>query len=316
MLAVARSLGRFNFLIRTCCIIDFPVNRHASMSADVQSLLRSKHVGFLGSGQMAQALAQGFLGNGILKGSQVTMTDRFSNTPAEAHLFEPIKRLQEKFGIEYLQTNDVMAKKSHIIFACVKPNVILPALKDINACLNDKLIISIAAGTTLDQIKQVLPSSARLIRIMPNTPCLVQAGTAVYSNGPEVKPDDVQILKALCAPIFNLFEEVPESLINPVSGISGCGPAYMFLIAEALADGGVRMGVPRQLAHKLAVSMMAGSAALMEKTGENPAKLKNDVCSPGGATIAAVHALEEGGVRAAIINAVRAATLRSEELAP
>ncbi|KAF5404295.1 Pyrroline-5-carboxylate reductase [Paragonimus heterotremus] len=288
MLAVARSLGRFNFLVRTCCMIDFPVNPHASMSTDVQSLLRSKHVGFLGSGQMAQALAQGFLGNGK----------------------------SAKFGIEYLQTNDVMAKKSDIIFACVKPNIILPALKDITACLNDKLIISIAAGTTLDQIKQVLPSSARLIRIMPNTPCLVQAGTAVYSNGPEVKPDDVQILKALCAPIFNLFEEVPESLINPVSGISGCGPAYMFLIAEALADGGVRMGVPRQLAHKLAVSMMAGSAALMEKTGENPAKLKNDVCSPGGATIAAVHALEEGGVRAAIINAVRAATLRSEELAP
>ncbi|KAF6775472.1 hypothetical protein AHF37_05949 [Paragonimus kellicotti] len=104
---------------------------------------------------MAQALAQGFLGNGILKGSQVTMTDRISNTPAEAHLFEPIKRLQEKFGIEYLQTNDVMAKKSDIIFACVKPNVILPALKDIKACLNDKLIISIAAGTTLDQIKQI-----------------------------------------------------------------------------------------------------------------------------------------------------------------
>ncbi|KAF8569391.1 hypothetical protein P879_06082 [Paragonimus westermani] len=101
MLAVARSLGRSGILIRACCMIDFPVNRQASTSADVQSLLRSKHVGFLGSGQMAQALAQGFLGNGILKGSQVTMTDRISNTPAEAHLFEPIKRLQEG-SVEYV----------------------------------------------------------------------------------------------------------------------------------------------------------------------------------------------------------------------
>ncbi|VDP89397.1 unnamed protein product [Echinostoma caproni] len=207
-----------------------------------------------------------------------------------------------------------MAKKSDVILACVKPNVILSALSEIAKELDSKLVVSVAAGITLEQMKQVVPKTTRLVRIMPNTPCLVQAGTAIFSRGATVTNEDIAMTTSLCSSIFNVFEEIPESLINAASGISGCGPAYMFLIAEALADGGVRMGVPRPLAHKLAVSTMFGAAAMMEKTGENPSKLKNDVCSPGGATIAAVHALEEGGVRAAIMNAVQAAAVRSEEI--
>ncbi|CAH8452195.1 unnamed protein product [Dicrocoelium dendriticum] len=152
------------------------------------------------------------------------------------------------------------------------------------------------------------------MRVIPNTPCLVRAGTAVFAVDPSVRIEDIKVVKYLCSSIFEVFEEIPESLINASSGISGCGPAYIFLVTEALADGGVRMGVPRRLAHKLAVSMIAGAAAMMEQTEADPAKLKNDVCSPGGATIAAIHALEEGGVRAAFMNAVRAATERSEHI--
>ncbi|THD23673.1 Pyrroline-5-carboxylate reductase [Fasciola hepatica] len=282
-------------------------------STGVTNLTSSKHFGFLGSGQMAQAMAKGFLSGGSLKGSQVTMTDRFG-PDTNAHLFQPVGQIKEKYGIEYLQNNNEMAKKSDVIFACLKPNVILSALNEIAKELNNKLIISVAAGITLTQIQEVVPESTRVVRIMPNTPCLVQAGTAVFSRGSTVTDEDIAMTSGLCSSIFNVFEEIPESLISAASGISGCGPAYMYLIAEALADGGVQMGLSRPLAHKLAVSTMAGSAAMMERTGENPSKLKNDVCSPGGATIAAVHALEQGGVRAAIMNAVRAAAVRSDEL--
>ncbi|TPP63605.1 Pyrroline-5-carboxylate reductase [Fasciola gigantica] len=165
----------------------------------------------------------------------------------------------QKYGIEYLQDNNEMARKSDVIFACLKPNVILSVLNEIAKELNNKLIISVAAGITLTQIQEVVPESTRVVRIMPNTPCLVQAGTAVFSRGSTVTDEDIAMTSGLCSSIFNVFEEIPESLISAASGISGCGPAY------------------------------------------------NDVCSPGGATIAAVHALEQGGVRPGkSMNAVQA----------
>ncbi|TGZ75078.1 hypothetical protein CRM22_000589 [Opisthorchis felineus] len=284
------------------------------MSSESTRLLDTKHVGFLGSGQMAQALAKGFLSAGILKGEQVIMADVFSTSSADAHLFEPIKRLQDVYGIEYVQMNDVMAKKSDIIFICVKPHIVRPTLKEISHVFDGKLVISVAAGVTLEQLSQVVLQSTRLIRIMPNTPCLVGAGTAFFACGPSASAEDVLLTKVLCSSIFNVFEEIPETMFDAATGISGCGPAYMYLIVEALTDGGVRIGLPRQLAHKLAVSTMLGSAIMMEKTGENPAKLRGDVCSPGGATIAAIHTLEEGGLRATIMNAVKAAAVRSGEL--
>ncbi|TGZ75077.1 hypothetical protein CRM22_000589 [Opisthorchis felineus] len=242
------------------------------------------------------------------------MADVFSTSSADAHLFEPIKRLQDVYGIEYVQMNDVMAKKSDIIFICVKPHIVRPTLKEISHVFDGKLVISVAAGVTLEQLSQVVLQSTRLIRIMPNTPCLVGAGTAFFACGPSASAEDVLLTKVLCSSIFNVFEEIPETMFDAATGISGCGPAYMYLIVEALTDGGVRIGLPRQLAHKLAVSTMLGSAIMMEKTGENPAKLRGDVCSPGGATIAAIHTLEEGGLRATIMNAVKAAAVRSGEL--
>ncbi|CAL8107453.1 unnamed protein product [Calicophoron daubneyi] len=286
----------------------------AGMSTEIKDLIATKHFGFLGSGKMAQALASGFLASGCLKGSQVTMTDVFGTSGADAKLFEPIKQLQMSYGIEYMQCNKTMGKKSDVIFACVKPNIIISALEEMSSCLDNKLIVTIAAGITTNRIKKVVPDSTRIIRIMPNTPCLVQCGTGIFCRGPGAVDQDVELVKSLCSTTFPVFEEVPESLINPASAVSGSGPAYIYMIAEAMADGGVLVGIPRPVAHRLAVSTILGAATMMLKTEEEPGKLKNDVCSAGGTTICAVKALEDGGVRAAFINAVKAATDRSAEM--
>ncbi|TGZ75079.1 hypothetical protein CRM22_000589 [Opisthorchis felineus] len=208
----------------------------SAMSSESTRLLDTKHVGFLGSGQMAQALAKGFLSAGILKGEQVIMADVFSTSSADAHLFEPIKRLQDVYGIEYVQMNDVMAKKSDIIFICVKPHIVRPTLKEISHVFDGKLVISVAAGVTLEQLSQVVLQSTRLIRIMPNTPCLVGAGTAFFACGPSASAEDVLLTKVLCSSIFNVFEEIPETMFDAATGISGCGPAYVISINCALEN--------------------------------------------------------------------------------
>ncbi|CAH8458314.1 unnamed protein product [Heterobilharzia americana] len=211
------------------------------MSTDVKSLLAKKHFGFLGSGNMSQALVKGFLSSGIIDGSQITMTDRYGLSFPDA----------EKYGVEYIQTNEPMVEKSDIVFACVKPHVLIPELKCLSNRLNDKLLISIAAGITLDQMQQVLPKSTRIIRIMPNTPCLVGVGTAVYAHTSSVTEQEVQLITTLCSSIFPVFEAIPETLFNAAVGVVGSAPAYIYMVAEAITDAGVLLGLPRSTAEKL-----------------------------------------------------------------
>ncbi|VDP27926.1 unnamed protein product [Schistosoma mattheei] len=186
------------------------------MSADMKTVLASKHYGFMGSGNMSQALVKGFLASNVVTGSQVTMTDRYGLSFPDA----------EKYGVEYIQTNEPMVEKSDVVFACVKPHILLPALKSLSDRLNDKLLVSIAAGITLDQIQQAVPKSTRIIRIMPNTPCLVGVGTAVYAHTSSVTDEDINLISALCSSIFPVFEAIPESLFNAAVGVSGSSPAY------------------------------------------------------------------------------------------
>ncbi|CAH8458330.1 unnamed protein product [Heterobilharzia americana] len=197
-----------------------------AMSTDVKSLLAKKHFGFLGSGNMSQALVKGFLSSGIIDGSQITMTDRYGLSFPDAEFMVSLKTLCSKYGVEYIQTNEPMVEKSDIVFACVKPHVLIPELKCLSNRLNDKLLISIAAGITLDQMQQVLPKSTRIIRIMPNTPCLVGVGTAVYAHTSSVTEQEVQLITTLCSSIFPVFEAIPETLFNAAVGVVGSAPAY------------------------------------------------------------------------------------------
>ncbi|CAH8474257.1 unnamed protein product [Schistosoma guineensis] len=284
------------------------------MSADIKTVLASKHYGFMGSGNMSQALVKGFLASNVITGSQVTMTDRYGLSFPDAEFLIPLKALCSKYGVEYIQTNEPMVEKSDVVFACVKPHILLPALKSLSDRLNDKLLVSIAAGITLDQIQQAVPKSTRIIRIMPNTPCLVGVGTAVYAHTSSVTEEDINLISALCSSIFPVFEAIPESLFNAAVGVSGSSPAYIYMITEAITDAGVLLGLPRPIAQKLIVNTILGSAVMMQKTGKSTTELKNEVCSPGGTTIQGVYALEKGNLRATLMDAVQKVCARGEEL--
>ncbi|RTG89252.1 pyrroline-5-carboxylate reductase [Schistosoma bovis] len=284
------------------------------MPADIKTVLASKHYGFMGSGNMSQALVKGFLASNVITGSQVTMTDRYGLSFPDAEFLIPLKALCSKYGVEYIQTNEPMVEKSDVVFACVKPHILLPALKSLSDRLNDKLLVSIAAGITLDQIQQAVPKSTRIIRIMPNTPCLVGVGTAVYAHTSSVTEEDINLISALCSSIFPVFEAIPESLFNAAVGVSGSSPAYIYMITEAITDAGVLLGLPRPIAQKLIVNTILGSAVMMQKTGKSTTELKNEVCSPGGTTIQGVYALEKGNLRATLMDAVQKVCARGEEL--
>jgi pyrroline-5-carboxylate reductase len=175
------------------------------------------------------------------------------------------------------------------------------------------LVVSIAAGVTLEQLAAALGQSRRLVRVMPNTPCLVGASASGYAPGEAATPDDVALIDRLLNVVGIAFR-LPEHLLDAVTGLSGSGPAFVYAIIEALSDGGVRVGLPRDVATALAAQTVLGSARMVLETKLHPAVLKDQVASPGGTTIAGLHALERGGLRAALMDAVTSATQRSQEL--
>ncbi len=202
-----------------------------------------------------------------------------------------------------------------LILLCTKPNDAAEAVH--TACKlsqqSSLLVISIAAGITVAALEEAAGQRARIIRCMPNTPALVGKGAAAFCRGSRATPDDAESARRLLGAV-GLAVEVPERLMNAVTGLSGSGPAYVYLVIEALADGGVRAGLPRAEALRLAAQTVVGAAAMVLETGEHPAVLKDMVTSPGGTTIAGLARLEAGGLRAALIDAVEAATRRAAEL--
>ncbi|XP_026468928.1 pyrroline-5-carboxylate reductase 3-like [Ctenocephalides felis] len=209
-----------------------------------------------------------------------------------------------------------------IIFICVKPQYFKSMASSLEEDyekhpveLKDKVWVSIMAGVTLDKIKDTLGfyPSPKIIRTMPNTPVDVGAGVIVYTPGGNVTQDEAMKVRSLLQAI-SLCQEIPESIINSASALSGSGPAYIYQVIEALADGGVKMGIPRHLANQFAAQTVLGAAQMVLKTGKHPGLLKDEVCSPGGSTIAGVHELEKSGVRNAFMNAVQAAKMRNDEL--
>lgn len=262
-------------------------------------------IGFLGAGKMATALAQGWLQAGLSVREQVSASD-------------PIASARDHFtrttGAATLAENTRVVAQSDILILAVKPQNMPELLGEIRSSLKPHhLLISIAAGITLQQIAATLGNSSRIIRVMPNTPCLVGASASAFAASTAASEADIQLAERLLNTVGRVVQ-VPEKLLDAVTGLSGSGPAYVAIMIEALADGGVRMGLPRDLASMLAAQTVFGSAKMLLETGMHPAQLKDLVASPAGTTIAGLHALEQGGFRAALMDAVEAATLRAIEL--
>lgn len=261
-------------------------------------------VGFIGAGRMAQAMIRGFVSTGVIKPSNITASDQ------DRKMLNKVKDL----GVNTTHSNQDVVSKSQLIVLAVKPNIVRPVLQEVSQIVSrEKIIVSIAAGIPISTIEQELPAGSRVIRVMPNTPALVLAAASVLAPGQSVQPGDSDLVLDLLKTI-GICEPGSEKLLDAVTGLSGSGPAYAFTAIEALSDGGVKMGLPRDLAIKLAAQTLLGAAKMVLESGEHPGQLKDQVCSPGGTTIAAVHKLEKAGFRAALIDAVEAATQRAKEL--
>jgi len=261
-------------------------------------------IGFIGAGKMATALASGFVEQGVVPASNIIASD----------VYEAARDAFSKTvgGQVTHQISDAV-KGIDVLFLAVKPQVMEAVLAELTPNVsNETLIVSIAAGVKLSALEGALPDS-RLIRVMPNTPCLVGEGACGFSLGTRATRDDAAIVVNMLSTVGRV-SEVSESQLDAITGLSGSGPAYAFEIIEALSDGGVLNGLPRDVATQFAAQTLLGAAKMVLETGEHPGSLKDAVTSPGGTTIAGLHQLELGGVRAALMSAVKAATERSREL--
>ena len=260
---------------------------------------------FIGGGNMAEALLKGLLSGLKVAPERITATDVVS---------ERLTYLETTYGIHTSKENLQAVRDHDVMILAVKPQIIPEVLQGmLPAMTPDKLVISIAAGVTLHTLEQGLGAGMRVVRVMPNTPALVLAGAAGIAPGQAATSQDAELVERM----FNAVGRavvVNEGLMDAVTGLSGSGPAYVFAFIEALSDGGVMMGLARPMATQLAAQTVLGAAQLMLETGLHPGELKDMVTSPGGTTIAGMHALESGGLRGLMMEVVRRATERSAEL--
>ncbi|KAM9307633.1 pyrroline-5-carboxylate reductase 3 [Gastrophryne carolinensis] len=253
---------------------------------------------------MARGMLGGLLNNGRVPAEKVTVS-----APGDVNL-----RYFRDRGCHVTHSNLEVATRSHVLFLATKPHILPGVLEEISPALTPQhLLISVAAGVSLRTLEQLTPPGTRILRMIPNLPFMVQEGAAVFSRGSCAGEGDAHLLKSLMSGC-GMCEETPESYIDIHTGLSGSGVAYVYLFAEALAEGAVKMGMPGALANRIAAQTLLGAAKMMLDTGEHPAKLRSDVCTPAGTTIHALHELEKGGLRATVMNAVEAATRRAQEL--
>jgi len=266
-------------------------------------------VGFIGAGQMARALAKRLSAVGLVSPDRMIASDVSESA---------LEQFAQETGSLIVGTNSDVAETAHIVVLATKPQVMADVLVELAPRLGqgkaEPLIVSIAAGISLETLQSGLAGYGRLVRVMPNTPCLVGSGASAYALGPNVRPHDERIVRELLQAV-GVAHRVAESMLDAVTGLSGSGPAVVYTIIEALSDGGVRVGLPRDVATSLAAQTVMGAAQMVLETGRHTGELKDQVTSPGGTTIAGIHALERGGLRAALMDAVSAATARSMELA-
>ena len=267
--------------------------------------MRGRKIGFLGGGNMAAALIRGLLHSETMAADQIRASDVKAERLAE---------LREKYGIQTSLDNDEIVRWADIIVIAVKPQIVDRILAPIGVAMSpDDLVISIAAGVPLEAFESRLPKGARVIRSMPNTAAMALAAATAIAPGAHATEDDIATAKALFEAVGRCVV-LDESLLDAVTGLSGSGPAYVMLMIEALADGGVKVGLGRDTALLLAAQTVYGAAKLQLETGEHPGRLKDMVTSPGGTAIAGLHTLESGGLRRTLIDAVEVASNRSAEL--
>ncbi len=263
------------------------------------------NIGFLGAGKMATALAKGFVRAEIVLPREIIAGD-----PHEVAR----KHFAAELGSKVATTNREVARFARVLILATKPDQAPAALAEIRAIFSeDHLLISIAAGISNARLEGALPLGARVIRVMPNTPALVGAGASAFAPGTNATAADGAIAAKLLSAVGAVFQ-VKESLLDAVTGLSGSGPAYVYQFIEALSDGGVASGLPRDVATRLAAQTVLGAAKMVLETGQHPGALKDQVTSPGGTTIEGLHELEKGQLRATVMNAVRAATEKSKKL--
>ncbi|MCE9566697.1 MAG: pyrroline-5-carboxylate reductase [Planctomycetes bacterium] len=267
--------------------------------------VKSLAIGFLGAGQMATALAIGWTKAGLLDVSRAKASDPYP---------EARTKFEKATGIKTTESNRDVATACDVLVLAVKPQMMPGLLAEIrDAIPPEKLVISIAAGITLKTLADGLGANVPIVRVMPNTPCLVGASASGYSPGWAATPADFELVGTLFGAVGKAYR-VSEPQLDAVTGLSGSGPAFVYVFIEALADGGVRAGLPRDVAQALAAQTVLGAAQMVLQTGQHPGALKDAVASPGGTTIAGLHALERAAFRAAAMDAVEAATKRSQEL--
>jgi len=278
--------------------------RTGNARATVPGMVTEKKLGFIGAGNMGEALLKGLLKTKAARPDQILVSARRP---------ERVQELVKAYGVRGGSNGDV-ARESEVLVLCVKPQILDQVLRGISPDVSgDKLILSIAAGVPIAAIERRLHSAMRIVRAMPNTPATVGAGATALALGAHATEADL----ATATTIFDsvgLTVVLDESQLDAVTGLSGSGPAYLFLIIEALADAGVKVGLSRRAAMQLAAQTVLGSAKLLIESGQHPGMLKDSVTSPGGTAIAGLHTLEAGGLRNVLMNAVEAATRRSREL--
>jgi pyrroline-5-carboxylate reductase len=262
-------------------------------------------IGFLGAGKMAGALAKGFINAKLVEPGQIIASDVYEAARTS---------FGWTAGAKTTESNPEVLKFANVIVLAVKPDQVADVLKEIRVHFTEKhLLISIAAGVPIAKLQAGLSEVARVVRVMPNTPALVGASATAYALGKAAKAEDGELAKKLFSAVGVAFQ-VKEPLLDAVTGLSGSGPAYAYLMVEALSDGGVAAGLPRDVATKLAAQTLLGAAKMVLETDLHPGALKDMVTSPGGTTIEGLHELEKGGLRGTLMNAVRAAAEKSKKL--
>jgi len=267
--------------------------------------MNKKMISFIGGGNMATAIISGILSSGLSDSDHICATAAHESS---------VIRLKETLHIEATTDNKAAAQKADILFLAIKPNMFHKVIPEIrHAVKENAIIVSIAAGQTIERIEEIFETSIKLVRVMPNTPAMVGAAMSAICCNDAVTDEDLAEIQA----IFNSFgksEIVSESMIDTVIGVSGSSPAYVYMFIEAMADAAVADGMPRAQAYKFAAQAVLGSAKMVLETGKHPGELKDAVCSPGGTTIEAVAILEKAGLRNAVIEAQRACVQKSRDM--
>lgn len=269
-------------------------------------MLNGKKVAMIGSGNMGEALVGGLVGSNSSEPDHIICTDIRR---------EKLDEMHKRYGVRTTTDNQEAIKEAEIVLYAVKPQILAKVLKDTAAYLDmSKLIISIAAGVPMAAIESCLNKDLRLIRAMPNIAASVREGATAIAAGKHILDEDIESARTIFNSVGQCIFIEENVLMDAITGLSGSGPAYIFLIVDALADAGVKVGLSRRQSRLLASQTVLGAAKMLVQTGEHPAELKDRVTSPGGTAIAGIHTLEKGGLRTTLINAVEAATQRSKEL--